>query len=148
MGQRIWCWEPAQLGRGPDWLFIARVAPEGAAALAALAASGAPPGFAACEGEALTYIDAGSLESRLAGRNLWVYNSIQVAGDSLSLECGYGGRGEQLNRAETDFLLGLLAAPGVTLCSWRVLAGGDGYEHSTLRGGDDLAGLLAYLGPA
>lgn len=142
---RSWCWELAAQSRGPDWMFVAE-----ANGLGGLSALAPPAGFVADPREpgGRSFIDAGSLETRRAGQNMWVYNAIWLADDTLNIAAGYGGRGEQLGRAETAFLLDLLARPGVELRAWKLLAGGDGYSSLTLRRGDDIASLLAYLGVA
>jgi hypothetical protein len=139
--------------KGPDWLFIAQVRPECAGDLAAIAARAAPAGFVPCADgdDAITFIDADNLAAytrNLTGerpQNIWIYNMVQVRGDTVTVECGYGGRGAALNHAETAFLLDLLAAPEIALCSWRVLAGGNGYDYTALREGADAAGLRDYL---
>jgi hypothetical protein len=147
-----WCWEAAQAGAGPDWHFIARVSPQSTAALAALAARAAPAGFArlAPAGGAQELIDAGNYDTyagNLAGaaRNIWVYNLIRITGDTLEIQAGYGGRGEDLSRAETQLLHEILATPGVALTRWKVIAGGEGYAYRTLHEGGDGESLQRYL---
>jgi hypothetical protein len=151
---RLWCWDLAQSRAGPDWLLIAHVAAEHAGALADLASRADLEGFAPCDdGDGHTFIDASNRAAyagNLAGgaqQNIWVYNLVRVYGDTIEVECGYGGRGESLNRAETAFLLDILAAPTITLRSWRVLAGGNGYDFRALREGDSGESLRAYLSP-
>ncbi len=150
---KLWCWEAAQAGAGPDWHFIARVSPESVGALADLAARAAPAGFARLNPAdgAQELIDASNYDAyagNIAGRaaqNIWVYNLIRVAGDTVEIQAGYGGRGEELSRAETQLLLDILATPGVALARWEALAGGEGYDYRTLREGGDAESLRAYL---
>lgn len=150
---RLWCWEAAQAAAGPDWHFIARVSPESTVALAALAGRAAPDGFArvATTDGAQEFIDtsnyddySGNLTGRQS-RNIWVYNLVRFQGDTLEIQAGYGGRGEDLSRAETRLLHAILADAGVILVHWKVLAGGEGYEYRTLRLGGDGESLRAYL---
>jgi hypothetical protein len=157
-----WCWEVGQ--SGPDWFFMANVAPQSAAALAQIAAGAAPRGYTYCarpeehcqQHQQLcsyhTFIDTSNAEAyanNLAGqakKNLWIYNLIEVHGDAIKIECGYGGRGEQHSRAETAFLLHLFSAPGVTLRDWKVVAGGEGYDYKTIREGVGLDDFRSYIG--
>jgi hypothetical protein len=147
-----WCWEAAQAAAGPDWHFIARVSPQSTAALAALAARAAPAGFVrlASAGGAQELIDAGNYDTyagNLAGaaRNIWVYNLIRITDDTVEIQAGYGGRGDDLSRAETQLLHEILATPEVALTHWKVIAGGEGYEYRTLREGRDGESLRRYL---
>jgi hypothetical protein len=158
---KLWCWEAAP--HGPDWLFLAQVDPASEEALAQLAADAALPGYSAIEGEPAfcsqhqqmcpeqTFIDIASAPvyaDTIRGdhpRNIWVYNTIRIHRGSIAVECGYGGRGEEYNDVETSFLLNVLAAPGITLQSWSVLAGGNGYDYTTLHEGEGIDELNAYL---
>ncbi|NTU81587.1 MAG: hypothetical protein HGA45_19770 [Chloroflexales bacterium] len=149
---RPWCWEAAQTAAGPDWHFIAQVSPESTTALATLAALATPAGFtrlAPADG-AQELIDAGNYDTyvgNLAGaaRNIWVYNLIRITGDTIEIQAGYGGRGEELSRAETQLLREILATPGMALTRWKVIAGGEGYDYRTLREGEDGESLRRYL---
>ncbi len=158
---KLWCWELAERGSGPDWLLTAEFDRASETILAQIAT--APPGYAACdEAEAdcaphhgrcaiRSFIDASNADDYLANlsggaaRNIWVYNLIQIHRDLLTIACGYGGRGDDYNRAETALLLHLLADPGIALRSWQVLAGGDGYDFQSVAAGADTASLSAYL---
>lgn len=166
MDYRIWCWEAAQAGHGPDWRFFAQVAPEGEADLAKIAASAELPGYAYCglneaycwhHGQAClmhTFMDSSSAAAYTSnvtgGRqtNLWVYNAVEIHGTIVELECGYGGRGDTHNQAETAFLLDLFARPEIVLQRWAVYAGGDGYDFRTIAEGAGVETLRSYLGPS
>lgn len=149
---RPWCWEATQAAAGPDWHFIARVSPQSTTALATLAALATPAGFtrlAPADG-AQELIDASNYDTytgNLAGaaRNIWVYNLIHITGDTIEIQAGYGGRGEDLSRAETQLLHEILSTPGVALTRWKVIAGGEGYEYRTLHEGGDGESLRRYL---
>jgi hypothetical protein len=63
----------------------------------------------------------------------------------IEIECGYGGRGEAHNRAETSFLLDTFEAPGVALRDWKVLVGGNGYDYKTICEGAGLDSFRSYI---
>ncbi len=160
---KVWCWEAAQHGAGPDWLFIAHVISASEPALAALALNTTLHEYVAFNEEVAhcsahqqpcrqrTFVDESSSSvyaENLQGthkQNIWVYNIVQIHRDTLEVLCGYGGRGEAYNQIETTFLLNALATPGLTLYDWCVIVGGEGYEYKMLREGTDVASLRAYL---
>jgi hypothetical protein len=162
--RKPWCWEASRSGQGPNWLFIAQVDAASEAALAQLTATAALPGYslvesgpAYCEQHQAVcgrqvFIDtanarayADNLRADKSQKNIWIYNTIEIHRGSIAIECGYGGRGEAYNEAESSFLLDLLASPEITLQSWSVMAGGDGYDYTTLRRGESLEQLKSYL---
>lgn len=160
---RPWCWEPLACGGGPDWLFVAEVTSSRADALARAARAHALPGFTRCpttHAYCPTHqrscafhacIDTPNADAYRANRaaarprNIWIYDHVQVHATMVEVTCGYGGRGAAYHDVETAFLRDLLSAEAISLRSWKVLAGGEGYEFRTLREGTDIASLLAYL---
>lgn len=157
-----WCWEVAP--SGPDWIFIAHVSPASAADLAQAAAAVVPQGYTFCPRDAapcryhqqvcsyVTFVDTSNLEAyrmNLRGdatqKNIWIYNIIEVHRDVIEIECGYGGRGEEYNRAETAWLLAVLTTPGIVLRDWKVVAGGEGYDYKTIREGSGIDDLRRYI---
>lgn len=70
---------------------------------------------------------------------------IRITGDVIEIQAGYGGRGEDLSRAETQLLCEILSTPGVAITHWKVIAGGAGYAYHTLREGWDGEGLRRHL---
>ncbi|MEI7771612.1 MAG: hypothetical protein WCI67_16590 [Chloroflexales bacterium] len=156
-----WCWEVGQ--SGPDWFFIACVAPGSERALAQIAVDAPLKGFTYCARadehcrqhqrvcSYHTFIDArnatayiNNIEGR-AKRNIWIYNTVEVHGDTIKIECGYGGRGDDYHRVETTWLLAVFATPGVTLRDWKVVAGGEGYDDKTIRAGVGLDDFRSYI---
>lgn len=137
-----WCWQLAAKGNGPDWLLLAHVTPDSVAALAAALANTTLDGYTQCVDTPYTLMDsanAATYLSNLTGnhpRNIWVYNLVEIQGDLIKIESGYGGRGDVNSQVETDFLLHLFALPNITLQSWQVLAGGRGLRLRGQCGGD------------
>ena len=148
-----WCWQVAANGNGPDWLLLAHVTPDSVAAMAAPLANTTLDGYRQCADTPYTLMDSPNAVTylgNLAGnepRNIWVYNLVEIQGDSIKVESGYGGRGDVNNQAETDFLLHLFALPNITLQSWQVLAGGEGYDYVVSAAGTDAGSFMAYLSP-
>ncbi|OQX09399.1 MAG: hypothetical protein BWK73_22980 [Thiothrix lacustris] len=148
-----WCWQVAANGNGPDWLLLAHVTPDSVAAMAAALANTTLDGYRQCADTPYTLMDSPNAVTylgNLAGnepRNIWVYNLVEIQGDSIKVESGYGGRGDVNNQAETDFLLHLFALPNITLQSWQVLAGGEGYDYVVSAAGTDAGSFMAYLSP-
>jgi hypothetical protein len=146
-----WCWQPAENGNGPDWLLLAHVTPDSVAALAQAVASTALEGYSRCADTPYTLIDnanAAAYLSNLTGKkphNIWVYNFVEIQANLIKVESGYGGRGDANNQLETDFLLHLFALPNITLQSWQVLAGGEGYDYVVSAAGTDAGSFMAYL---
>lgn len=160
---KSWCWKPAENGNGPDWLLLAKVDPSSVEALAQRAATTTLEGYTTCADTHEycpshqqncvfhSFIDTANAETylgNLAGkekRNIWVYNLVQIHGDLIMLECGYGGRGNLYNQVETAFLLSLFSTPAISLQSWEVLAGGEGYDYATIQAGIDVDSFIAYV---
>jgi hypothetical protein len=147
-----WCWEAAQTAAGPDWHFFARVSEQSTAELAELVARTTPAGFARLPtvAGAQELIDVGNYNTYAgnfagAARNIWVYNLIRLTGDTLEIQAGYGGHGDDFSQTETQLLREILAARGVILTHWKVVAGGEGYVYRTLREGGDGESLWRYL---
>lgn len=159
-----WCWEAAQGNHGPDWRFLAVIAPEGIAELEQVAAQATPPEFSPCGLEETycpyhqrtclvhTFIDTHGVAAYRRNQepghsaNIWIYNSIQIHRDIILIESGYGGRGAAVSDAETRLLVSTLSRPTIALQHWEVLVGGNGYPYQTLHAGTGLDALLAYLG--
>ena len=158
---KVWCWQMAQ--SGPDWIFTATVAPESAAALDQIATATTLPGYTACTIDAEycqihqqvcqyhTCIDTSNVEAYTSAitseetPNIWVYNRVRIHRGSVEIDCGYGGRGYRYNQIETSFLLRVFSALQISLASWNILAGGQGYATSVLQAGTGLGSLSLYL---
>ena len=143
-----WCWQPAANGNGPDWLLLAHVTPDSVAALAAALTNTTLDGYSLCAHTLIDNTNAAAYLGNLTGnkpRNIWVYNFIEIQVDLIKVESGYGGRGDVNNQVETDFLLHLFALPNITLQSWQVLAGGEGYDYVVSAAGTDAGSFRAYL---
>lgn len=161
---KLWCWEAAQAGRGPDWRLFALVAPESAGDLAQIASRATLPGYTYCGVESTycqhhqqicqshSFIDTANAEaygSNLRGgkqTNLWIYNAVQIHSTVIEIESGYAGRGAGHSRVETAFIVDIVTRPAITLQRWSVLAGGDGYAHQVIREGVGVASFMAYIG--
>lgn len=148
-----WCWQLAANGNGPDWLLLAHVTPDSVAALAAALANTTLDGYRPCADTPYTLMDSANAVIYLGNltgnepRNIWVYNFVEIQGDLIKIESGYGGRGSVNSQVETDFLLHLFALPNITLQSWQVLAGGEGYDYVVSAAGTDAGSFMAYLSP-
>ena len=148
-----WCWQLAANGNGPDWLLLAHVTPDSVAAMAQAVANTALDGYNLCDDTPYTLMDSANAVTYLGNltgnhpRNIWVYNLVEIQGDTIKIESGYGGRGDANNQVETDFLLHLFALPNITLQSWQVLAGGEGYDYVVSAAGTDAGSFMAYLSP-
>ena len=98
------------------------------------------------------YVDRQNAErliGNIEGRhtvNIWVYHSIEVCGESLSIERGYGGYGDPFASEERALLRWLIDQPQLELQTWQALTGGDGYAYTELARGSSAAELLDYLG--
>ena len=148
-----WCWQLAAKGNGPDWLLLAHVTPDSVAALAAALANTTLDGYSQCADTPYTLMDSTNADAYLGNltgknsRNIWVYNLVEIQSDLIKIESGYGGRGSVNSQVETDFLLHLFALPNITLQSWQVLAGGEGYDYVVSAAGTDAGSFMAYLSP-
>ena len=149
-----WCWQLAANGSGPDWLLLAHVTPDSVAALAQALANTTLDGYSQCADTPYTLMDSTNAVTYLGNltgnepRNIWVYNLVEIQGDLIKIENGYGGRGDVNNQVETDFLLHLFALPNITLQAWQVLAGGEGYDYVVSAAGTDAGSFMAYLSPS
>jgi hypothetical protein len=161
---KVWCWEAARAGHGPDWRLLAVFDPQGEGTLDRLAARAALPGYTYCGAvetpctyhqqacHTHTFVDtpnAKAYQHNLKGdeqTNLWIYNTVQIHRGVVDIECGYGGRGAGHNEVETAFLLGLITAPTLVVQHWSILAGGNGYDFRTLAEGAGADSFRAYLG--
>lgn len=148
-----WCWQLAANGNGPDWLLLAHVTPDSVAAMAQAVANTALDGYNLCDDTPYTLMDSANAVTYLGNltgnepRNIWVYNLVEIQADAIKVESGYGGRGSVNSQVETDFLLHLFALPNITLQSWQVLAGGEGYDYVVSAAGTDAGSFMAYLSP-
>lgn len=148
-----WCWQLAANGNGPDWLLLAHVTPDSVAAMAQAVANTALDGYNLCDDTPYTLMDSTNAVTYLGNltgnepRNIWVYNLVEIQADAIKVESGYGGRGSVNSQVETDFLLHLFALPNITLQSWQVLAGGEGYDYVVSAAGTDAGSFMAYLSP-
>lgn len=148
-----WCWQVAANGSGPDWLLLAHVTPDSVAALAQVLVNTTLDGYSLCADTPYTLMDSTNADAYLGNltgkdpRNIWVYNLVEIQGDLIKIERGYGGRGDANNQVETDFLLHLFALPNITLQSWQVLAGGEGYDYVVSAMGMDAGSFMTYLSP-
>lgn len=158
-----WCWELLADGHGPDWFFLSEVTPSSSDAIARVISTLSLSGFTSypqvkqyctihqqvCVSHA--FIDtsnASMYRANLSGteqRNIWVYDLLQFHSNVLEIECGYGGRGATYHESETAVLMELLSLADVTLLSWKVQAGGNGYDYRTIREGRDIGSLTGYL---
>lgn len=149
---------------GPDDFFIVSVAPSQAQTLA-----GAVRGFPlqhfvhhplheqpcqihqrACTYD--IYIDTWNAQRMIenivgrARRNIWIYESIAVCGETLMVERGYGGYGPEFLAEENALLRMLARLPQLEIRSWKYINGGDGYSYTDLDSGSSGAELLEHLG--
>lgn len=160
---RDWFWQLAAAAQGPDWLFTATFAPADTTRLALSVRQHPPPGFvyhrvasSACHLHPQPhaydcYVDAhnaDALIANLAGqpaRNLWVYHTIEVCGPHVSIERGYGGYPGAHGPAETSVIWMLAQAPDLSLATWEIAYGGQGYQGGQLAQGTSATSLCAYL---
>lgn len=148
-----WCWQLAAHGNGPDWLLLAHVTPDSVVALAQVLARTTLDGYSQRDDSIYTLMDSTNADAYLGNltgkdpRNIWVYNLVEIQGDLIKIESGYGGRGSVNSQVETDFLLHLFALPNITLQAWQVLAGGEGYDYVVSAAGTDAGSFMAYLSP-
>ena len=155
---RDWFWQLATAGQGPDFLCFVEFAPADAARLAALVHAQPLPGFgyqrlsaAPClsHGQRHSHDHYGDAPLATAAddppHNRWIYHAIEVCGHALTIARGYGGYPGAHGQTETALLLRLAQEPGLTLGTWRVAYGGDGYAGGTLAGSTGGAALAAYL---
>ena len=159
---KTWCWQADTMGKGPDWLMLVRVHPDNIPALAELALNTQLQGFQQLittetgtdglpTGTVYHFIDvtnAQTYQNNLSSsdlHNIWIYNLVQINQDTLLLEAGYAGRGQDYAQVETALLLAVLANPAIQVQTWEVLAGGNGYEFVPLCSGVDGVSLRNYL---
>lgn len=158
-----WCWQVAQDGKGPDWLFIAHVTPESTQALAAATADFNLTGYSLIPNvhdycpthqqfcHSFTLIDSSNADTyqrnltTTEAHNIWIYNLLQIHGNSLTLEAGYGGRGTPYDQLETAWLLQLFRTSGIQLQTWQVMAGGNGYDYVVVQAGTYVDSFINYL---
>ncbi len=159
-----WCWN-LEGGNGPDLMLNAQVTPSSIQSLAEVVANTTLPGYSSISDSSLDrqdhpqvhpnyrFIDKTNTETylnNLTGKitqNIWIYNLVQIQGEHITIENGYGGRGDHYSRIETAFLVRLFTLPTITLQSWKVLAGGDGYSDGLIAAGTDVDSFLAHLTP-
>jgi hypothetical protein len=160
---RDWFWQLATAGQGPDWFFGATFAPADATSLALRVHHQRLPGFVyqrIADGPCRIHTqphaydlyadahNAAALANNIAGQeasNIWVYHVIEVCGPQLAIERGYGGYPDSHGATETNLLRALAQAPELTLVSWEVGYGGQGYPAGQIAAGATAAELLAYL---
>ncbi len=164
MTLKDWFWQLEAAHQGPDWFFAASFAPECAGQLERLVGEQPPPGFAhlrvangPCQlhGHITSYdvyVDErnyATLAANYAGqatRNIWIYHTVELCGADLRVERGYGGYPGAHAAAETELIARLARDPALTLLSWQVGYGGQGYPPGLAASGNSAAALLAYLG--
>ena len=161
--QHDWFWQLEAAGHGPDWFFFATFTPSTTDGVAVVIRQHPLPGFAyyhVSNGPCSRhhhhstydlYVDQHNydqLVQSFAGRqiqNRWIYHTIAVCGNDVTLERGYGGYPGMHGPAETSLIETLAAARELTLVDWKVAYGGDGYTQRQLTSGATATELLAYL---
>jgi hypothetical protein len=151
---------------GPDFLFVAAFAPANAAGLALAVRQFDFQHFARhaatdqyCRQHAQQcsydlYIDTRnylSIVGNIQGPqtvNVWIYHTIAVCRESLSIERGYGGYGDSYQAEERRLLRWLVQIRQLEPQSWKALSGGDGYAYTAIAAGSSGAELLDYLDAA
>jgi hypothetical protein len=160
---RDWFWQLQTTGQGPDWFLFATFAPATTDRLLTVVRQHPLPGFASyhvsngpCsrhhhDSTYELYIDQRNYEQVVQSfngrpsQNIWIYHTIAVCGNDLTLERGYGGYPGMHGATETSLIVMLAAAPELTLVDWSVAYGGDGYSSGQLASGTSAPELLAYL---
>lgn len=161
--RKVWCWEAAQAGYGPDWRFLAYITPGSEDKLDNIAAHTTLHGYTYYPIEGVycqyhqqvcrchSFIDTSNAQAYINNlksseqKNLWVYNTIEIHRDIIEIESGYGGRGIQNNNVETSFLLDIFTTPAIVLRHWEILTGGLGYDYRLLKEGSSVDTFRAYI---
>lgn len=81
---------------------------------------------------------------RIELTNIWFYSMVEVEENKLLIEKGYGGR-DDYKGVDTKLLRYLVNESDLSLKSWSIYAGGQGYNHQPFAQGNTPDTLLAYL---
>lgn len=161
--QLLWFHELAAAGKGPDWVFSARFAPNSHALLSASVRMLAPQGFTyyratqadcaihsrVCDYD--LYVDNQQYDAIIAllegrqQRNIYVYHTLHACQGEFQLVRGYGGYPGEHGGEETRCIRALATTPGLAMRSWNIFYGGVTYPYEQWAEGKTASELLQYL---
>ena len=148
---RAWFWCLEESGKGPNHFFTATFKASEVERLANVVRQYLPSGFVLNENVVRegcrSYLDQHTHDALVAMRdsgqqnNIYINSSIDVCDNKLSIENVYARH----EVAETEFLIAVVQAAGLTLQDWLVFAGGDGYDLVEVARGANAFLFLDYV---
>ena len=148
---RAWFWHLEESGKGPNHYFTATFNASEVERLANVVGQYLPTGFVPNENVVQegcrSYLDQHTHDALVAMRdsgqqnNIYINSSIDVCDNKLSIENVYARH----EVAETEFLIAVVQAAGLTLQEWVVFAGGEGYDSVEVARGKNVFSFLDYV---